>query len=240
MPSAPRAPGPGPDNRLLAALPPAEADRLRGLTDEISLELRDEVYRPGGPVRYVYFPRTGVFSLVVVLEDGRSVEVGTVGNEGMVGLPAFFGSDRSHTEVMCQIAPCTARRMPADVFNQESARPGPFRDLLGRYAQVVFNQVAQSVACAHMHPIEERCARWLLSTRDRVGGNEFYLSQEFLAMMLGVRRPSVTMAAGSLQSAGLIRYRHGNVVIVDGPMLEESACECYRIIRDDTERLLAG
>jgi CRP-like cAMP-binding protein len=233
----PPAPAP-PENRLLAALPRQERDRLVRRTDEVTLGLGDVVYRPNGPIRHVYFPRTGILSMVIDTEDGHTVEVGTVGNEGMAGLPAFHGAESSPTRVYCQVPPCVCRRMPADVFRDETRRPGPLQDLAHRYAQALLNQSAQSTACNRLHPVEERLARWLLMTHDRVEGDELRLTQEVLSEMLGVRRPSVTLAAGALQQAGLIRYARGRVTVLDRAGLESASCECYRVVRAEFDRLL--
>jgi CRP-like cAMP-binding protein len=218
---------PPPENRLLAALPPDVRSRLLGRADEVALCVGDVVYRPGEPIRWVYFPRTGILSMVIDAEDGGTVEVGTVGNEGLAGLPALHRADRSPTRVYCQVPPCPCRRVPADLFVAEASRPGPLQDACHRYAQAVYNQTAQSVLCMALHPVEPRLARWMLLTQDRVG-DEFPLTQQILSEMLGVRRSSVTLAAGAFQDAGLIRYRRGRIAVLDRARLEAASCECYR------------
>jgi CRP-like cAMP-binding protein len=238
MPTGPRAFYSGPENRLLATLPPDEYARLTARMTDTAFQLRDVVYRANGPVPYVYFPRSGVLSCVVVLPDGGAAEVGTVGNEGMAGLPAFLGADTSPTEVICQAAPCEMWRMEAAAFRAEAGRDGPFRTLLGRYAQCYLTQVGQTAACNALHGVEERLARWLLMTHDRVGADDLPLTQEFLALMLGVRRASVTVVASALQHAGLIRYQRGRIAVLDRAGLEAASCDCYRMVRAEFDRLL--
>ena len=164
--------------------------------------------------------------------------MGVVGREGMAGVPAFLGADRSPTEVFCQI-PGECLRLPVAVFKEEVRQDGPFRAVIQRYTQALLNLVFQSTACNHHHTVDSRCARWLLMTHDRVGADEMPLTQEILAMMLGVRRASVTEAAGVLQRAGFIIYRRGRLTILDRAGLEAAACECYRVVRDEFDRLLS-
>jgi CRP-like cAMP-binding protein len=224
------------ENRLLAALPREEFKRLTARMDDVSFKIRDVVYRANGPIHHVYFPRTGVISMVITMQDGGTVEVATVGNEGMVGVPVLLGTDRSSAEVFCQI-PAESRRMRVAVFDEEVRREGPFRQLVQRYAQALFNQVSQTAACNRLHSTEERCARWLLVSHDRVQADEFPLTQEFLAVMLGTHRPSVTLAAGILQKAGLIRYSRGRITILDRAGLEAVSCECYRVTRSELDHI---
>jgi CRP-like cAMP-binding protein len=171
------------------------------------------------------------------MEDGTVVELATVGNEGMVGLPVFLGGDTMPLKAFVQI-PGDAMRMKADVFKDSVNQGSPLHGLLQRYTQALFNQVAQSTACNRVHSIEERCCRWLLMTRDRVESDGFPLTQEFLSQMLGVRRPSVSVVAAILQKAGLIRYSRGRITILDREGLEAAACECYAIIKQEFDRLL--
>jgi CRP-like cAMP-binding protein len=179
----------------------------------------------------------GVASMVAEMDDGDLVEVATVGNEGMVGIALFLGSVTSAMRAFQQI-PGTALRMAARDFTREVNGGGPLTMLLRRYTQALFTQIAQSTGCNRLHPIEERCARWLLQTHDRVRSDEFPLTHEFLAQMLGVRRATVTVAMGALQRAGFVEYRHGVVRVLDRQSLERSSCECYRIIADEYDRLL--
>lgn len=225
------------ENRLLAALPDAVLDRLRPRLEETALGLKQVLYEADRPIEHVYFPRTGVVSLVIAMADGLMVEVGTVGNEGMVGTPVFLGAEKSPTKAFAQV-PGEALRMRAEDFREEIGSGGPLPDLIRRYTQAMVNQISQSVACNHLHSVQERMCRWLLMTHDRVGADEFSLTQEFLAEMLGVRRPSVTVVAGILQQAGLIRYHRGRVTVLDRAGLEAASCECYRVVRREYDRLL--
>jgi CRP-like cAMP-binding protein len=222
---------PQPENRLLSALPPADFTRLAARMADVTFEHKGVVYRAGGPMDHVYFPRTGVLSAIVVMEDGGSAEVAGIGSEGMAGVSTFLGNDRSREEVVCQVPPCPCRRMPAAEFVAEVAKGGALREVVHRYLRGVLAVAAQHTACNCLHSVEERCARWLLECHDRVEADEFSLTHEFLATMLGVRRATVTVAAGGLQTAGLIRYKGGRVTVRDRAGLEEVACECYAVNR---------
>jgi CRP-like cAMP-binding protein len=227
------------DNRLLGLLPPSDYERLRPHLQRIPLEYRQSLYRANKPIGFVYFIETGVGSLVNTMANGEAAEVGTIGNEGMVGLPLVWGDDRAPTSVYVQV-PGVGLRMKSSLFTQELARSGSMRTVMLRYGHAFFNQVAQSAACNHFHSIEQRCCRWMLMTHDRMRSDEFLLTQEFLAMMLGVQRTGVTAAAGGLQRAGLIRYKRGNVTILDRRGLERRSCECYRVSKKEFDRLLDG
>ena len=227
------------ENRLLAALPKKEYDRLKPLLKPVSLALRESVYKADEPINFVYFPLVGVISLVITMEDEGTIEVGTIGNEGFVGTPVFLGADKSPTTAFCQV-PADALRMAADDFKREVGQSGPFQDMIRRYTQAVMNQISQTVACNHLHSVQERMCRWLLMTHDRAGGDEFLLTQEFLAQMLGVRRPSVSVVAGILQQAGLIQYHRGRMTVLKREGLEEGACECYAVVKKEFDRLLGS
>lgn len=227
------------DNQILAALPAADLETLRPKLEWVTLHIRDAVYEPDQPIEYVYFPVQGVISLVKVMADGTSIETATVGKEGCVGLPVFLGTDRTAFKAFCQI-PGAAFRLPATRFREEVGQGGALHSLLLRYTLAVLTQIAQSAACNRLHSMEQRCARWLLLCHDRMRSDEFLLTHEFLSEMLGVRRASVTVAAGHLQDAGLIRYNRGRVAIVDRPGLETAACECYQIIQTEFERLIGS
>ena len=218
-----------PDNRLLAALPPAEYRRIQPHLKLQPLKNRDCLQRHRDPIRYVYFPNAGVVSLINVMENGAMVEVGTVGFEGMVGIEAFLGADRATAETVVQITEGgdNAFAMPVGAFLEEVRRGEKLAQLVARYSQAVLSEVMQSVACNTLHAVQERCARWLLRAHDRVRGDTFQLSHEYLAVMLGTRRPTVTIAAGILQKAGFIRYSKGHITILDRAGLEASSCECY-------------
>jgi CRP-like cAMP-binding protein len=228
-----------PANRLLRLLPSSDYERLRRHLQRIPLEYRQSLYRARNPIKFVYFIETGVGSLVNTMANGDAAEVGTIGNEGVVGLPILFGDDRAPTSVYVQV-PGEGLRMKATVFQAEMARSASMRAVMLRYAHAFFNQVAQSAACNHFHSIERRACRWLLMTRDRMDSDEFLLTQEFLAMMLGVHRTGVTAAAGALQRAGLIRYVRGNVSILDRRGLLDRSCECYGVSKREFDRLLGA
>ena len=227
------------DNRLLGLLPPRDYERLRPHLQRIPLEYRQSLYRAHKPIGFVYFIESGVGSLVNTMANGEAAEVGTIGNEGMVGLPHVWGDDRAPTSVYVQV-PGVGLRMKAALFTHELARSASMRTVMLRYGHAFFNQVAQSAACNHFHSIPRRCCRWLLMTHDRMYSDRFLLTQEFLAMMLGVQRTGVTAAAGGLQRAGLIRYRRGNVTMLDRRGLERRSCECYRVSKMEFDRLLGG
>jgi CRP-like cAMP-binding protein len=224
-------------NQILMRLDPEEYARLRPALQEVSLTVKEVIHEEGEPVEYVFFPESGVISLVKPLEDGTVIETGTIGNEGMVGLAAVLGMDRTSSRAFCQI-PGRALRVSAAVVLAERRRGGPFAELLLRFAHATVAMLTQEVACNRVHSVEERMCRWLLVTHDRVDADTFPLTQEFLAMMLGVRRPTINLAGRSLQRAGLIRYSRGRITVVDRTGLEEASCECYAHIRDEITRSL--
>lgn len=224
-------------NWLLAALPPEEYARLAPHLEAIALTFKLVLYEPDAPITHVYFPVEGVVSLVQGEPNGQTVEVATIGNEGMVGLPVFLGLDSTPGRAFVQIVGA-AQRMPADVFQREVGAGTPLHALLHRYTQALMVQMAQGAACNRLHPINARCARWLLQTHDRVQSDTFELTQEFLGQMLGTRRAAVNEAAGILQAAGLISYTRGTISVLDRAGLEKAACECYEIIRAQYERAL--
>jgi CRP-like cAMP-binding protein len=229
----PAAPG---KNRLLAALPTREAARLAPHLELISLDFEATLYEPDGLIRHVYFPTSSIISLLLVLEDGATAEVGRVGAEGMVGLPVFLGVARSHTRAFVQI-PGHALRMRAQAFREHRRENGPLVSVLLRYTQALLRDSERLTACNTWHPLEQRLCRWLLTTHDRVRADQFEVTQEFLAQMLGVHRKSVTMAARKLQRAGLVRYRRGKITILDREGLEAAACACYRAIQRHFDQL---
>jgi CRP-like cAMP-binding protein len=226
-------------NRILSRLPAGELSQVRSHIEEVALPFRQVIHEQNGLIDHVYFPYVGVLSVVrePEEEDGIAVEFATVGREGMAGLPLALEGDTMPAMCFCQI-PGRAARIAAAPFRDLLARCPGLRKLLLRYTQAIFNQVAVAAACNRMHPIEERCARWLLMTHDRVASGHFALTHDFLAQMLGVRRPSVSIAANMLQKAGLIRYSRGLVVITDRQGLEAAACSCYRVIRAEYDRLV--
>ncbi|HYD53866.1 MAG TPA: Crp/Fnr family transcriptional regulator [Gemmatimonadaceae bacterium] len=226
-------------NGLLRALSPEACAALLPHLESIEIASGQVLWRADGPIHGVFFPQTAVCSLLTPLEGEAAVESATVGCEGMVGVPVVLGSPTTHTLAIGQIAGA-AMRVDASRFRDWLASADGAVPLLLRYAQALIEQTAQSVACNRKHEMGERCARWLLATRDRVGGDTFQLTHEYLAAMLGVRRASVTVAAGMLQQAGLIRYSRGRVTILDRERLEEASCECYRVVRGQHARLLGA
>jgi CRP-like cAMP-binding protein len=195
------------------------------------------LYEADAEIDEVYFPLTGMVSLVMNSEEGQTVEVGTIGNEGMLGAQVVLGANSSHIEAVVQIRG-EFLRMKRDDLEAELSRAEGLRLVAQRFAQTLFDQVAQSVLCNRVHSVDERLCRWFLMTHDRAGTDEMRLTQHFIAQMLGVRRPSVTVAIGMLKQAGLVDYSRGRLVVLDRKALEESACECYGTVRQRTERLL--
>ena len=229
-------------NLLLAALPLDDYKQLAPTLEIVSPKLKDILHKPGEPLQHVYFPGGGGFlSVVTVLEDGRMVEVATIGREGMVGAAAVSDQGPAPAMAIVQAVMDTCCRMTAKAFRREMDRHGAFYHVMTQYAQALVGVVMQSTACNAVHSVEQRLARWLLLAHDRVGRDEFPLTQEFVAMMLGAARPTVTVVAGTLQRAGLITYRHGHVTIVSRDGLEHASCECYRaatkLLRSVTRRL---
>jgi CRP-like cAMP-binding protein len=227
-----RPPPPSVQNLLLAALPPDDYQRIAATLDIIPLTLKEMLHKPGEALRHVYFPCGGFCSVVTVLQDGSMVEVATIGREGMLGVSAVIDGGPVASAAMVQAASPTCYRMSAVAFRREMDRRGSFYEILTHYSQALVGVVMQSTACNAVHSVEQRLARWLLMAQDRVGKNDFPLTQEFVAMMLGATRPTVTIVAGTLQRAGLITYHRGHVTIVDREALENASCECYQAARD--------
>jgi len=224
-------------NRILAALPDKEYERLLPHLELVSLPLGQILHKTEDRIKYVYFPNSGVVSFVAHMKEGASIEVGLSGNEGMVGIPILFGDDVSQNEAIVQIAD-GAMRMKASVLIEELEQDGELEPLLMRYALSLMKQVAQTAACNRNHHIAQRLARWLLTCNDRVKGDELKLTQEFIAEMLGTRRSGVSEAAMMLQEGGLIRYSRGNIKILDREGLEKFSCECYATVKRTSDRLL--
>ena len=224
-------------NRLLSLLADHDYERLRPHLSQVVFEYKKSLYEASRPIEHVYFPIDGVASLVITTADGSSAEVGTIGSEGLVGLPVCLGDRDAPSSVYVQV-PGTALQIDARIFRDELSLNPKLNLIILRYAHAFFNQISQSAACAHLHRVEQRCCRWLLMTRDRMPSGDFLLTHEFLGMMLGVRRTTVTDVMGSLQKAGLIRYRRGHVSILDHEALQQRACECYEISKLEFDRLL--
>ena len=226
-----------PKNKLLACLPRADFQRLRPHLRTIPVKVKHTFHPANEPVREIFFPNGGVASMTTVMQDGSMVEIATVGDEGFVGISALFGDGIVSGEAMMQVPDTNAEVMSVEAFRRELERRGPFFECVQRYSQGLLTLMMQSTACMALHPVQERCCRWLLMTHDRVRRDEFQLSHEFLAMMLGSTRPTVTVVAGTLQKAGLIKYIHGRMTIVDRPSLESASCECYGTVKKHFERL---
>ena len=224
-------------NQLLRALSAADYALIVPSLQRVALVAGETISSAKTRSRHVFFPETAVLSLIIVMSDGAAVEAATVGNEGMVGLAAFLGDGAMTTRCLTQIAG-DAQRLPAIALAGAVARSPALGVLLRRYTQAFINQLAQSVACNRLHSIDQRCARWLLMTHDRVGGGDsFDLTQEFLSYMLGVRREGVSGASRGLQHLGIISYRRGHISVLDRPALERASCECYGDTRADYARL---
>jgi CRP-like cAMP-binding protein len=219
-----------PRNRLLSKLPTEDLRTLMSRMELVELDIRDPAYEANEHIEFCFFPESGVISIVAPLNDGWEVEVATVGNEGMVGVPLVLHARSTPTKAYCQI-PGWAWRIAADDFRNFLSSNTHFSVVMHRYAQMLFDSVAQTSACNRLHTIEQRCARWLLLLHDRAENSDaFLLTQEFLAQMLGVRRTGVNLAAGALQKANLITYRRGKITILNRAGLEAISCECYCIV----------
>ena len=223
-------------NWLLTALPPAEWTHLHPQLEAVSLSVGQVLYQTGEPITHVYFPRSGVVSLLVPLSDGAAIEVGLVGREGMVGVPALLGADTTHGSAICQL-PGDALRLGTAALRQHLREAGTLRERLARYTHCRLIETAQVIACSRRHTVVQRCACWLLMTHDRVDGDAFPLTHRSLGAMLGVRRATVTAAAGALQRAGAIAYHLGRVTVRDRTRLEAAACECYGTVTAALARL---
>lgn len=225
-------------NRLLRLLPPAELEQLRPRLETVDLPLKSVLLMPDTPVDSLHFMEAGTVSMIAMLEDGMQIEVGLVGPEGVAGLPLLLGAGTSALEGMVQVRG-TALRLPAAALRAALAEFPSLLPLLLRYVDAFHFQVAQSAACNGRHQIEQRLARWLLMTHDRVGEDSFHMTQEFMSTMLGVRRPGVTLAIGALQRAGLVRHERSQVRMLDRPGLEAACCECYEVVQRRFDWLVA-
>ena len=226
-------------NEVLASLPADEFQRVSANLTWRPLKVRQVLHKRGEPLSEIYFPGRSVCSITNTMEDGGMVEVAMVGREGLVGVGAVMGSPLATGDAFVQIAAEPAGVMPIDVFNRELELRGPFHDAVTRYSQAFLSLLMQSVACNGLHSAEERCCRWLLMTHDRIAQDEFPLTHELLAVMLGVRRPTVTLVMAELSRAGIVSHVRGHVRIVDRKGLEGASCECYRNIRSVFDRLLS-
>jgi CRP-like cAMP-binding protein len=225
------------ENRLLAALPEEEYERLVPHLEHVSFALGEVVYESGGQLDHVYFPTTAIISLLYLMEDGSSAEMGLAGNEGIIGIALFMGGGTMPNRAVVQSAG-GAIRMKARALQKEFALGSEFQRLLLRYTQALITQISQTAVCNRLHSVEQQLCRWLLLSHDRVKADDLVMTQELIADMLGVRREGVTVAAGRLQDDGAISYVRGHIKILDREKLEAMACECYKVVKDEFERLL--
>jgi CRP-like cAMP-binding protein len=226
-----------PENRLLASLPADDWQQLAERLTWVEFPRREVLYEPGTEFSHAYFPEQGLISVVNTMNDGDTIEVGTIGCEGMSGLPVVFGVDQSPHRHLVQI-PGNGWRMQAADLRQHTRGDSALRRILFRYHMAFVAQIMQSVACNGLHTVQERCCRWLLLCQDRSATPEVAITHDFLAQMLGVRRATITEVLKPLQNEGLIRYRRGVVAVVDRSRLERASCECYQVIRNEFRRLL--
>jgi CRP-like cAMP-binding protein len=224
-------------NKLIAGLAVKDFNRIRPHLERITLPQHERLLRPGAPTEYAYFPESGMVSLILSLEEGHVVEVGLVGNEGIVGVLAGLGASRISGEAIVQM-PGSGLRMNTDVLRKEIGVNPSIRQMLLRYVQALFCQITQTAACNARHQLPQRLARWLLMANDCTLANEVNLTHEFLSMMLSVRRPGVTDALNELRDAGIITIGHGRITILKRKRLEATACECYRTVKAEYGRLL--
>ncbi|MGK2965472.1 MAG: Crp/Fnr family transcriptional regulator [Tepidiformaceae bacterium] len=223
-------------NLLLSAIPPAEFELLLPLLESHPLRMRETLQEAGEPTEWVYFPVSGIISMLTVLENGMMIEFATVGREGTTGIPIIHGLDEANLALVSQL-PGQSLRIRTGELTAAVRRFPALAEVLRTYGGVMFAFLAQSAACNRAHIVDERLARWLLMTHDQAGGDDFQITQEFLAQMLGVSRPSVALSAAVLHKAGLIRYHRGEMTITDRGGLEAAACECYGVIRSQFDRI---
>jgi CRP-like cAMP-binding protein len=225
-------------NRLLAGLPAAELERVRDALEEVHLSLGQSVYESGVEIRHLYFPTSGIISLLQVMENGSSAELAVVGNEGVVGIAMFMGGGGMTPSRAVVQSAGHAYRLAGDALLDEFGRGGDFQHLLLRYTQALVVQMAQTAVCNRHHSVEQQLCRWLLMSLDRLPTPELVMTQEMIANMLGVRREGVTEAAGKLQKRKIIRYARGHISVLDRAKLESCVCECYGVVKREYERLL--
>jgi CRP-like cAMP-binding protein len=231
------APHPPTNNLLLAALPAGDYERLLPHLEPAPLPLGEAIYESGDRIGHLFFPTAGIVSLLYVMENGSSAEIAVTGNEGVIGVSLFMGGGSTPSRAIVQSAG-HAYRLGAEILKQEFERGGDLQHLLLRYTQALITQMAQTAVCNRHHSVEQQLCRWLLLSLDRLPSNELHMTQELIANMLGVRREGVTEAAGRLQDAGLIRYQRGQITVLDRPKLEQRVCECYAVVKRESDRLL--
>jgi CRP-like cAMP-binding protein len=224
-------------NHLLAALPPAERERLFPQLELVPMPLGEVLYEPGVALRHVFFPTNCIVSLLYVLADGASAEISVVGNEGLIGIALFMGGETTPSRAIVQSAGY-AYRLDGQELKDEFRLNGEVQLLLLRYTQALITQMAQTAVCNRHHTVDQQLCRWLLLSLDRLTSNQLNMTQELIANMLGVRREGVTEAAGKLDKLGIIRYARGHITVLDRPRLEQRCCECYAVVKKETDRLL--
>jgi CRP-like cAMP-binding protein len=224
-------------NHLLAALTAAERERLYPHLQLVPMPLGKVLYESGDVMRHVYFPTDSIISLLYVLEDGASAEISVVGNEGIIGVSLFMGGETTPSRAIVQSAG-SAYRLIGQLLKEEFHRNGGMQLLLLRYTQALLTQMAQTAVCNRHHSVDQQLCRWLLLSLDRLASNKLTMTQELIANMLGVRREGVTDAAGKLQKLGVIQYARGQITVLDRPKLEKLCCECYAVVKKETDRLL--
>lgn len=223
-------------NKLLAALSKDVQQRLFAHLEFVPMPLGQSLYESGDMLRHVYFPTDCIVSLLYVMEEGDSAEISVVGNEGLVGIALFMGGESTPSRAIVQ-SEGSAYRLPGHLLKAEFARHGELLVLMLRYTQALITQMAQTAVCNRHHSVDQQLCRWLLMSLDRLSGNYLVMTQELIANMLGVRREGVTEAAGKLQKKGAIRYSRGRIKVLDRPLLEKLSCECYAVVKEETDRL---
>jgi CRP-like cAMP-binding protein len=224
-------------NRLLAALPDADFGHVQPHLEKVHMELGHSLYESGAPLQHVYFPVAGIVSLLYVTKGGNSAELAVVGHEGMIGVSLFMGGETTPNRAVVQ-SECTAYRLGAQVLKAAFAEGGAMQLVLLRFTQALITQISQTAVCNLHHTVDQQLCRWLLLSLDRLPQNRLQMTQELIANMLGVRRQGVTGAAGKLEREGIIEYSRGLITVLDRPRLEARACECYSVVKTETERLL--
>ena len=224
-------------NHLIAALPEAEYLRLRDKFELVSLKLGQVIYESGDRLNHLYFPTTSIISMLYIMENGGTAEIGIAGNNGLIGYAIFMGGETTSSRAIVQIAGDAVRMKAADA-KKAFAIGGRFQDLLLRYTQSLITQISQTAVCNRLHSVEQQLCRWLLINHDQLVSNKLVMTQELIANMLGVRREGVSVAATHLQKRGVIKYSRGTISILDRKKLETEACECYQVVMDEYDRLL--
>lgn len=224
-------------NHLLAALPEDDYRRVTAALEFVPLPLGEVIYESGNRLRHVFFPTTSIVSLLYTMADGASAEIAVVGNDGLIGVSLFMGGETTPSRAVVQSAGY-AYRLTGKLLKEEFAKAGPMQHLLLRYTQTLLTQMAQTAVCNRHHSVDQQLCRWLLLSLDRLASNELVMTQELIANMLGVRREGVTEAAGKLQDARLIQYSRGRIKVLDRAGVEQRACECYAVVKKESDRLL--